>query len=77
MDETYFKSSIIQYNTMPEYIAVREQHYDMSRVDTATRNRVEQDELSITKGYILLCSAGDLYACDLQRVEQHRDVRLA
>ena len=36
LDETYFKSSIVQYSTMPEYIAVREQHYDMSRVDTAT-----------------------------------------
>ena len=47
MDETYFKSAIVQYSTMPEYIAVREQHYDMLRVDTATSNRVEQDELSI------------------------------
>ena len=47
LDETYFKSSIVQYCTMPEYIAVREQHYDVSRVDTATRNRVEEDELSI------------------------------
>ena len=47
MDETYFKSSIVQYSIMLEYIAVREQHFGMSRVDTATRNIVEQDELSI------------------------------
>ena len=47
MDETYLKSSIVQYGTMPEYIAMWEQHYDMSRVDTATRNKVEMDVLSI------------------------------
>ena len=47
LDETYFKSSIVQYSTMPDYIAVGKQHYDMSRVDTAFSNRVEQDQLSI------------------------------
>ena len=56
MDEMYFKSSIVQYSTMPEYIAVWEQHYDMSRVDTATRNKVEQDELSILSEHTsMLC----------------------
>ena len=28
----YFKSSIVQYSIVPEYIAVRERHYDMTRV---------------------------------------------
>ena len=41
---------------MPEFIAVREQHYDMLRVDTATRNKVEQDELSILNEHTsMLC----------------------
>ena len=42
---TYFKSSIKQYSTMPEYIAVREQQYDMSRVDIALSILIEHTSM--------------------------------
>ena len=32
LDGVYFKSSIVQYSIVPEYIAVRERHYDMTRL---------------------------------------------